>query len=95
MKTETIGVDATHHTVTANNLHRHLDVIAEHLRAALAAIVEVNATLAALGVTDSTRPNEQLRPRTGYRFVRGTHSGTYIRDPEGTDRLPVGYTIPS
>ncbi len=31
---------------------------------------------------------------TGYRFVRGTHSGTYIRDPEGRDHLPVGYSMP-
>jgi hypothetical protein len=32
--------------------------------------------------------------RTGVRFVRGTHSGTYTRDPNGTDILPAGYTIP-
>jgi hypothetical protein len=32
--------------------------------------------------------------RTGYRFIRGTHSGTYERDPQGTDLLPTGYTIP-
>ena len=34
--------------------------------------------------------------RTGYRFVRGSTgaSGTYVRDPEGTDQLPPGYTIP-
>jgi hypothetical protein len=33
--------------------------------------------------------------KTGYRFVRGTHGGTYRRDPEGTDILPAGYTIPT
>jgi hypothetical protein len=32
--------------------------------------------------------------RTGYRFVRGTHSGTYERDPNGLDMLPAGYSIP-
>jgi hypothetical protein len=32
--------------------------------------------------------------RTGYRFVRGTHGGTYKRDPKGTDILPAGYKIP-
>jgi hypothetical protein len=32
--------------------------------------------------------------RTGYRFVRGTHGGTYVRDPEGCDILPAGYSIP-
>lgn len=26
--------------------------------------------------------------KTGYRFVRGSHGSTYIRDPEGTDDLP-------
>jgi hypothetical protein len=29
--------------------------------------------------------------RTGWRFRRGTHSGTYVRDPKGTDVLPAGY----
>ena len=29
--------------------------------------------------------------RTGWRWVRGSHSGTYVQDPEGTDRLPEGY----
>ena len=31
------------------------------------------------------------RRRTGWRFVKGTHSGTYVRDPRGTDPLPAGY----
>jgi hypothetical protein len=32
------------------------------------------------------------RPRvTGWRFVRGTHSGTYVPDPAGIDQLPQGY----
>jgi hypothetical protein len=32
--------------------------------------------------------------RTGVKFVRGTHSGSYIRDPEGTDMLPPSYQEP-
>lgn len=28
--------------------------------------------------------------RTGWRYVRGTHSATYVPDPEGTDRPPAG-----
>jgi hypothetical protein len=31
---------------------------------------------------------------TGYRFQRGTHSGTWIRDPEGTDVPPPGVQAP-
>ena len=32
--------------------------------------------------------------RTGFRFARGTHGGRYVRDPEGTDLLPVGAEPP-
>jgi hypothetical protein len=32
---------------------------------------------------------------TGFKFVRGTHGGSYKRDPTGTDILPRGYTIPA
>lgn len=39
---------------------------------------------------DSQTP--QRRP-TGWRFVRGTHSGTYVRDRKGTDPLPAGYGV--
>ena len=28
--------------------------------------------------------------RTGFRFVRGTHGGHYVRDREGTDIRPAG-----
>lgn len=32
--------------------------------------------------------------RTGWRFVRGTHSGTYVRDHEnGRDPLPPNYGV--
>ncbi len=31
--------------------------------------------------------------RTGWRFVRSTQSGSYVRDPDGVDPLPVGYKL--
>jgi hypothetical protein len=31
--------------------------------------------------------------RTGVRFVRGTHGGHYVRDPEGTDIRPPGFSL--
>jgi hypothetical protein len=37
--------------------------------------------------TSSTR-------RTGFRFVRGTHGGHYVRDREGTDIRPAGVSVP-
>lgn len=30
---------------------------------------------------------------TGWRWVRGTHSATYLPDPHGTDPLPEGYGL--
>jgi hypothetical protein len=32
--------------------------------------------------------------RTGYRLIRGTHGGQYVRDPAGTDLLPAGIFVP-
>jgi hypothetical protein len=32
--------------------------------------------------------------KTGLRWVRGTHSGTFVTDPEGTDELPPAYEPP-
>jgi hypothetical protein len=29
--------------------------------------------------------------RTGWRFVRGSHAGTYVQDPNGTDEPPSGH----
>lgn len=49
--------------------------------------------LADLEIGDSRIEGQKQRPRTGWRFVRGSHSGTYVRDPEGTDRLPPGYDL--
>jgi hypothetical protein len=54
-------------------------------------------TGAGLLLTMIRRGEHRLRfdpaaPRvTGWRFQRGTHSGTYVPDPEGVDPLPAGY----
>ena len=31
---------------------------------------------------------------TGFRFVRGTHGGQYVRDREGTDIVRPGTSVP-
>ena len=31
---------------------------------------------------------------TGFRFVRGTHGGSFVRDPAGTDVVPPGVEVP-
>jgi hypothetical protein len=42
---------------------------------------------------DHMRHLRRGEKRTGWRWVRGTHSGTYVRDPKGTDVLPPGYDL--
>jgi hypothetical protein len=37
---------------------------------------------------------ESATRRTGFRFIRGTHGGQYVRDPEGTDTLAVRVSVP-
>jgi hypothetical protein len=37
---------------------------------------------------------ESANRRTGFRFIRGTHGGQYVRDPEGTDIPPVRVSVP-
>jgi len=37
---------------------------------------------------------ESADRRTGFRFMRGTHGGQYVRDPEGTDILPARVSLP-
>ena len=32
--------------------------------------------------------------RTGFRFIRGTHGGQYVRDPEGTDVPSIRVSTP-
>lgn len=78
---------------TANHIYRQLGNVQDKLREAQNELVELRAHLAALGLEDSTAGDERRR-RTGYRMVRGSHGATYVRDPQGTDPLPLGYTIP-
>jgi hypothetical protein len=33
--------------------------------------------------------------RTGFKFVRGTHGGHFVRDPNGTDILPSDFEVPA
>jgi hypothetical protein len=40
------------------------------------------------------RSGERKERPTGFRFKRGSHSGTWVRDPEGTDVLPPGVRPP-
>jgi hypothetical protein len=58
----------------------------------LAALLDVGVT----DVRDYLRGNIRAGGgrRTGIRFVRGTHGGSYIRDPNGTDILPAGFQEP-
>lgn len=50
------------------------------------------ASLAFEAMTEGKRADAKAKPRvTGWRWVRGTHGGTYVADPKGTDRLPPGY----
>ena len=66
---------------------------AAHIEERLAELLDVE--------TDDVRDylNGNIRAggarRTGYRFVRGTHSGSYVRDPQGNDILPAGYSVPA
>jgi len=40
------------------------------------------------------RAGQRPERRTGFTFKRGSHGGTWTRDPEGTDVLPVGVQPP-
>ena len=40
------------------------------------------------------RSGERPDRPTGYRFIRGSHSGTWVRDSDGTDVLPPGVQAP-
>jgi hypothetical protein len=49
-----------------------------------------------VGFKDGAQPVEpRLDGWTGYTFRRGSHSGMYVRDPNGFDRLPPGYEPPT
>lgn len=58
-------------------------------------LIELRAMLAATEILDSDQPGEEHRPRTGWRWVRGEGgiSGTFKRDPMGTDKLPRDYDL--
>jgi hypothetical protein len=47
-------------------------------------------------VRDYLRGNikESAARRTGFRFIRGTHGGQYVRDPEGTDIPSARVSVP-
>lgn len=40
------------------------------------------------------RSGERRERPTGIKFVRGTHGGSWVRDPAGTDVLPPGTQPP-
>ena len=65
---------------------------ATHIEEGLANLVNVRSD----ELRDYLNGNIEAGPgrRTGYKFVRGTHSGHFERDPKGTDILPVGYEAP-
>ncbi len=84
-------------TVTSLHINRRLDKLLAELDAIKALIIQLQANMAANAdelLPDSTLPGQEQRARTGYRMVRGTHSCHYVRDNEGTDPLPRGYTLP-
>lgn len=37
---------------------------------------------------------ESAARQTGFRFIRGTHGGQYVRDPEGTDIPSARASVP-
>jgi hypothetical protein len=58
----------------------------------LAAVLDVHVDQLRDYMKGNTRAGSGRR--TGIRFVRGTHGGSYVRDPEGTDMLPAGHEEP-
>jgi len=65
--------------------------LARKIEARLADVIEVEVE----ELRDYLAGNigESSHRRTGTRFIRGTHGGHYIRDPEGTDLPPVGVSV--
>jgi hypothetical protein len=62
------------------------------MRAAFRANNPVAEFLERIRRREHTRPSAGAK-LTGWRFVRGSHSGTYVEDPWGTDPLPPGYEL--
>lgn len=67
-----------------NELARVLRAEATEVRGYVAEVVQERAW----------QERETPQRRTGFRFVRGTHGGSYVRDPAGTDILPPGVEPP-
>lgn len=65
---------------------------AAQIEARLAKLLDVRADIVRDYLVGNIRAGGARR--TGYKFVRGSHGGSYIRDPQGTDILPAGHTIP-
>jgi predicted transcriptional regulator len=57
----------------------------------LAELLEVPADAVREYVSGDVRAGAARR--TGYRFIRGTHGGTYVPDPDGVDIPP--YSVPA
>ena len=71
-----------------------LAVEAKLAKAAGVGAVELREYLAETVEETLWRGRPRSERKTGFRFVRGTHSGHYVRDPEGTDPLPFGLEPP-
>lgn len=65
---------------------------AAQIEARLAKLLDVRADVLRDYLSGNIRAGGARR--TGYKFVRGSHGGSYVRDPQGTDMLPAGHTIP-
>lgn len=66
---------------------------AKEIEKRLAALLDVEIA----ELRDYLRGNikESAARRTGFRFIRGTHGGQYVRDPEGTDVPSARAEMPS
>ena len=75
-----------------NLIYVRISEIDETLLKARKQLTELRDLLATIVDLPDEWRDELPRERvTGWRFVRGTHSGTYVEDPKGVDRLPLGY----
>jgi len=66
---------------------------ARDIETRLAELLQVPADAVRDYVTGNVRAGTARR--TGYRFIRGTHGGTYVADPDGVDIPPYPVPAPS
>jgi hypothetical protein len=66
---------------------------AREIETRLAELLEMPADAVRDYVTGNVRAGAARR--TGYRFIRGTHGGTYVADPDGVDIPPYPVPAPS